>query len=157
MLTTAWATIPMLDRLVTDVMNDVTGTAFGSTGNKNQGTFAPAIDVHANDDEIAFVCDVPGLSEKDLEITLEGGTLTLRGQRSYDGREHDKVWIGRSYGSFTRTFTLPSAVDSEHMTASLADGVLTVRVPKLAQAKPRRIPIGGNGQAKQLEQKPEQK
>jgi HSP20 family protein len=153
MLTTAWTTIPMLDRLLTDVMSDVTGTAFGSTGTRGEGAFAPAIDVHANDDEIAFVCDVPGVAERDLEITLEGGTLTLRGQRSYDGHEHDKVWLGRRYGSFTRTFTLPSGVDGDRMTASLADGVLTVRVPKLAQAKPRRIPIGADRQAKQLEQK----
>ncbi len=83
MLTT-WTTIPMLDRLLTDVMNDVTGTAFG-TKSEHRGSFQPAIDVRANDEEIVFVCDVPGLREEDLDVTLENSTLTLRGQRSYDG------------------------------------------------------------------------
>ncbi len=152
MLTT-WTTIPMLDRLLTDVMNDVTGTAFGTNATNTQGTFQPAIDVRANEDELVFVCDVPGLREEDIELTLENNSLTIRGQRSYHGETHDKVWLGRSYGSFTRSFTLPNVVDGEHMTASLAEGVLTVRVPKLAQAKPRRIQIGGGSAAKQIEQK----
>ena len=63
MLTT-WTTIPMLDRLLTDVMNDVTGTAFGTKAQSLQGAFQPAIDVRANDDEIVLVCYVSGLREK---------------------------------------------------------------------------------------------
>ncbi len=148
----AWTTIPMLDRLLTDVMNDVTGTAFGTTGTKQHTAFQPDIDIRSNDDEIVFLCDVPGLREEDLDVTLENHTLTIRGQRVYDGQENDKVWIGRSYGTFTRSFTLPNIANGEQLEAKLANGVLTVRVPKLAQAKPRRIPIGGSG-TKQIESK----
>ena len=97
--------------------------------------------------------DVPGLREEDLEITLENHILTLRGQRSYDGEARDKVWLGRAYGSFRRSFTLPDVIDAERMTAALASGVLTVRVPKLAKTKPRRIQIGGGNASKQLEEK----
>lgn len=132
---------PMLDRLIDDVMNDVSGTAFGKNG--TQSTYSPAIDVRANDEEIVFACDVPGLKQEDIEVTLENDVLTIKGQRRYQGREQDRVWLGRSYGAFARSFTLPDGVDPEKMSADLADGVLTIRVPKLPKAKPRRIEIGG--------------
>lgn len=142
---------PMLDRLIDDVMNDVSGTAFGRSG--IQSTYAPAIDVRANDEEIVFVCDVPGLRHDDLEVTLESDVLTIKGQRRYHGGEKDRVWLGRSYGAFSRSFTLPEGMDPEKMSADLADGVLTIRVPKHPKAKPRRIEI--NGAAKQLNAKSE--
>lgn len=142
---------PMLDRLIDDVMNDVSGTAFGRTG--TQSNYSPAIDVRANDREIVFACDVPGLKDEDLEVTLESDVLTIKGQRRYQGGEKDRVWLGRSYGAFARSFTLPDGVDPEKMSAELADGVLTIRIPKHPKAMPRRIPIGGG--AKQLEAKNE--
>lgn len=148
---TAWNGFPMLDRLFDDVMNDVTGKAFGTGA--TQSTFNPAIDVRANDDEIVFVCDVPGLKREDLEITLENGVLSLRGQRAYQGDEKDRVLVGRSYGAFANSFTLPDYVDAEHMTADLADGVLTIKLPKLPKAKPRRIEIGAGNGHKQLGEK----
>jgi HSP20 family protein len=144
----AWTAFPMLDRLLDDVMNDVSGTAFGTGATKS--TYAPAIDVRASDDEIVFVCDVPGVSRDDLEITVEGGTLTIKGQRRYEGKGTDRVWLGRSYGAFARSFTLPDLVDADRMTADLADGVLTLRIPKQPKAKPRRIEIGGGSDRKQL-------
>lgn len=148
---TAWSAFPMLDRLFDDVMNGVAGTALGSAG--SQTVYTPAIDVRANDDEIVFVCDVPGLKQEDLDVTLTAGTLTIKGQRRYEGGEKDQVWIGRGYGAFERAFTLPDVVDADHMSAELADGVLTIRVPKKPQAKPRRIQIGGGNGHKQLEGK----
>ncbi len=80
------------------------------------------------------------------------GTLTIKGQRKYEGGDKDQVWLGRAYGAFERSFTLPELVDGERMTADLADGVLTIHVPKKPQAKPRRIQIGGGNGHKQLGQ-----
>jgi HSP20 family protein len=145
---TAWNAFPMPDRLFEDVMDDVTGKAFGTGA--TQSTFNPAIDVRANDDEIVFVCDVPGLKRDDLEITVENGVLSIRGQRPYQGTEKDRVLVGRGYGAFANRFTLPDYVDAERMTAELADGVLTIALPKLPKAKPRRIEIGGGNGHKQL-------
>ena len=152
-MTTAWNAFPMLDRLFDDVMNGVAGTALGTTGNQN--AFSPAIDVRTSADEIVFVCDVPGLKHDDIEVTLESGTLSIKGQRKYEGGDKDQVWLGRAYGAFERSFTLPDLVDGDHMTADLADGVLTIRVPKKPQAKPRRIQIGGGSAHKQLGEKKE--
>jgi len=143
----AWNAFPMLDRLFDDVMNDVTGQAYGTAA---RATFTPAIDVRANEDELVFACDVPGVKRDDLEITIEGGTLTIRGRRQYQGGENERVLLGRSYGAFEKRFTLPDTVDAERMTADLADGVLTVTVPKQPKAKPRRIAIGQAGGPKQL-------
>lgn len=140
----------MLDRLVDDVMNGVAGTAFGTVS--TQSTFSPAIDVRANDDEIVFLCDVPGIKPEDLEVTLEAGTLTIKGQRRYEGSDKDQVLLGRTYGAFEKSFTLPDLVDAENMTADLEDGVLAIHVPKKPQAKPRRIHIN-NGGHKQLGEK----
>ena len=150
---TAWNAFPMLDRLFDDVMNGVALTAFGTAATAR--AYSPAIDVRATADEIVFVCDVPGLKQDDLEVTVESGTLTIKGQRRYEGGEKDQVWLGRSYGAFERSFTLPDLVNVDDMTADLADGVLTIRVPKKPQAKPRRIQIGGADGHKQLAGKTE--
>jgi HSP20 family protein len=143
---TTWNAFPVLDRFLDDVMNGASGTAFGTTA--TQGAFDLAVDVRANEEEIVVLCDVPGLKREELEVTLEAGKLTIKGERRYVGGEKDRVWLGRRYGRFTKVFTLPEHVDAEAMTAELVDGVLTLRVPKKAVARPRRIAIGGapNGQ-----------
>jgi HSP20 family protein len=143
---TAWNAVSTLDRMLDDVM----GTAFGTA--TNWRTFEPAIDVHTNDDEVRFVCDVPGVKQEDLEVTLENHVLTIKGARQFDGKENEQVMLGRAYGTFSRTFTLPDSLDEDNLAANLADGVLTVRIPKQAKAKPRRIQIGGGDGAKQLKE-----
>ena len=148
-MTTAFS-FPMLDRLFDDVMTGVAGTALGAASSVR--SFAPAFDVRANDEEIVFTADVPGIKEQDLEITLDDGVLTVKGQRRYEGNGKDKVWLGRSYGSFSRSFTLPETVDPERLTADLADGVLTIRVAQQPKAKPRKITISPRTSAPQLSQ-----
>jgi HSP20 family protein len=147
MLTT-WNAFAPLDRLIDDVMRDVMGSAFGNAAGRQN--FSPAIDVRANDQEVVFSLDVPGIKKEDLEVLLENGVLTIKGQRRYEYGENEKVWLGRSYGAFTRSFTLPDGLDVERMSAELNDGVLLLRLPKQPQAKPRRIEIAGTSEAKQL-------
>jgi HSP20 family protein len=139
-MSTAWNAFPMLDRLLDDVMTGGSGTSFGTSAPVRG--FTPAIDVRANGEEIVFTADVPGVRREDLDITLEDGVLSIKGQRRYEGNGKEKVWLGRSYGAFERSFTLPDTVDPEHLSADLADGVLTVRVAQLPKAKPRKITIG---------------
>jgi HSP20 family protein len=93
------------------------------------------------------------VKQEDLEITLTNHLLTIKGSRRFDSRENEQVMLGRAYGSFSRSYTLPDALDEEKLAAELADGVLTIRIPKLPQAQPRKIQIGSSaGDAKQLEQ-----
>lgn len=141
-----WTTVSTLDRMLDDVM----GSAFGTA--TNYRNFEPAIDVHASEDEVLFVCDVPGVKQEDLEITLESHVLTIKGTRKFDGSERQQVMLGRPYGAFSRAFTLPDALDEDNLSANLSDGVLTIRIPKHAKAKPRRIQIGGGSEQKQLKE-----
>jgi HSP20 family protein len=133
-----WNAVSTLDRMFDDVMGSAFGTA---TSNR---TFNPAIDVRASDTEVALVCDVPGVKQEDLEITLANHVLTIKGTRRFDTRDNEQVMLGRAYGSFSRSYTLPDALDDEKLAAQLADGVLTIRIPKLPKAQPRKIQIGGS-------------
>jgi HSP20 family protein len=148
-----WNDAPLLDS-IDRVFDDVMRSAFGTRGAAmNAETFQPAVDVRADDDKLVFECDVPGLKDEDLEITLDQQVLTIKGTRKLASTEgKQRVLLGRAYGSFSCSFTLPEGVDAEHMTADLAHGVLTVTVPKLPHAKPRRIAIGGGSKNKQLGQ-----
>lgn len=137
----AWNAVSTLDRMLDDVM----GSAFGAA--MNTRTFHPAIDVRTSDDEVVFLCDVPGVKQEDLELTLENHVLTIKGERKFEANQSEQVVLGRPYGVFNRSFALPDSLDEANLSADLADGVLTIRVPRQATAKPRRIQIsnGSNG------------
>ena len=140
----AWNAVATLDRMLDDVM----GSAFGTAVNTR--TFEPAIDVRTSDSEVVVLCDVPGVKQEDLDVTLENHVLTIKGARKFDSNENEQVMLGRAYGAFSKSFTLPDALDEENLSATLADGVLSIRIPKHAKAKPRRIQIGGGSETKQL-------
>ncbi len=150
---TTYDHIPMLERVFDDVMR----SAFGTATTAAQG-YTPAIDVRADQARVVFHCDLPGVRREDLSLTLEGGVLTIKGQRKYQaGPEGEKVWLGRHYGAFSRSFSLPDGLDEAGLAAELADGVLTITVPKSPRAKPRRIEIRAGAEAKQLDASPEAK
>jgi len=137
MLTT-WDPVRLLDRMVDDVMHGSFGTA------TNTRNYAPDVDVRSSEDSVLFYFDVPGVKKEDIEITLENGVLTVKGSRKFDpGAAKEQLLLGRSYGTFARSFSLPEHMDDEKLTATLTDGVLAVEIPKLQKAKPRRIQIGG--------------
>jgi HSP20 family protein len=135
----AWSAVSTLDRMVDDVMGSAFGTATSSQA------FNPAIDVRASDTEVALVCDVPGVKQEDLEITIADRVLTIKGARHFDRATTEQVMLGRS-----RSYTLPESLDEEKLVAELADGVLTVRIPKAPKAQPRKIQIGVGSDDKQL-------
>jgi len=139
-----WSAVSALDRMVDDVMGSMLGTA------ETPRAFTPAVDVRANDNEVIFVCDVPGVKEADLEVTIENRVLTIKGARKFEGSENEQIVLGRTYGNFERAFRLPEGLDDEHIAAKLSDGVLEVRIPKLPVAKPRRIEVFGGSKSKQL-------
>lgn len=114
------------------------------------GIFVPDVDVKETPSAFVFKADVPGMKEKDIEVSLTGNRLTLSGKREEEKREEKETYFAteRTYGSFTRSFTLPAGTDPEHVAADLKDGVLTVTVPKTADVQPRKIPVGERPQAK---------
>lgn len=143
---TAWDAVSTLDRMFDDVMGSMVGTA------TSPRPFDPTIDVRANDNEIVFVCDVPGVKQEDLEVTIENHVLSIKGTRRFESKDNEQVMLGRAYGQFNRAYTLPDYVDDANLTANLADGVLTIRIPKHPKAKPRKIQIGNGTESKQLKE-----
>ena len=131
---------------VSTLFDDMMGSTLGAATNSR--TFTPDIDVRATDEELLVVCDVPGVKQEDLDVTLHEHVLTIKGARKFDSAPGQQVVIGRSYGSFTRSFTLPSSLDEEKLSADLADGVLTIRIPKSPKAKPMKVQIGTKQLAK---------
>jgi HSP20 family protein len=105
--------------------------------------FAPAFEVKETKDSFVFKADVPGVKEQDLEVTTAGNLLTVTGKRESEKEEREDNFYAyeRSYGSFTRSFTLPQHADIEHVHADLKSGELTIVIPKAAAAVAKRVPI----------------
>lgn len=103
--------------------------------------FNPAFEVAENKDAYVFKADLPGVKEEDIEITHTGNRLTIVGKRDAEKEDKTETFYAyeRSYGTFTRLFTLPEGIDVEHIHADLKDGVLTLVVPKRPESKPRKI------------------
>ena len=105
--------------------------------------FAPPVDVYEDEHNITLKIEVPGIDEKDIDVSIENNTLTVRGQRKFekDEKEENFQRVERMYGSFTRSFTLPNTVDTEQISAHYDKGVLKVRLGKRAEAKPKQIKV----------------
>ena len=135
-----WDPVRLFDRRVDDVMHNSLGTA------TNARTYAPDVDVRSSGDRVLFFFDVPGVKKEDVDITLENGVLTVKGSRKFEPTgAKEQLLLGRSYGTFSRSFSLPEHLDEEKLSAKLVDGVLAIEIPKLQKAQPRRIAINGAG------------
>lgn len=98
---------------------------------------APAVDVTEDDKAYKITAELPGIEEKNIEVTVSGDMLTLKGEKRYEKEEKDKnrYMSERAYGSFQRSFLLPEGVDRDKIAADLAKGVLTITLPKTAEAQ----------------------
>jgi HSP20 family protein len=105
--------------------------------------YAPAFEIKETKDSFLFKADVPGVKEQDIEVTSTGNRLTVSGKRESEKEEKDDNYYAfeRSYGSFTRSFTLPEQADTGHIQAELKNGELTIAIPKTPAAVAKRIPV----------------
>jgi HSP20 family protein len=105
--------------------------------------FAPPVDVYEDEHHISLKIEVPGIDEKDINVSIENNTLTVRGERRFEKDEKEENFhrVERMYGSFTRSFTLPNTVDPEQVSAHYEKGVLKIRLAKKAEAKPKLIKV----------------
>jgi HSP20 family protein len=108
-------------------------------------TWAPPVDIYETDDALILKAELPGVSKDDVSIEIHQNTLILRGQRKHDAEVKEEQYhrIERAYGTFQRSFMLPTLVDQEHVQATYHDGVLELRLPKSEAAKPKRVAITG--------------
>src|SRR6476646_224033 len=132
--------------------------AFGDEGIA-RGAWAPSVDIYENKDQIVLEAELPGMQQEDFDLTIENNVITLRGERRFEKTEESDNYhrVERSYGTFTRSFTLPQTVSADEAKAEYNNGVLRVTLPKREEAKSRRIQVTGESAAstKKIETKTE--
>src|SRR5205814_5973016 len=106
-------------------------------------TWSPAVDIFETEGEIVVKAELPGMDRKDITLHLENNVLTLKGERRFEKETKDENYhrIERSYGAFSRSFSIPATVDDENIRAEYKDGVLNIVLPKKEQARPKQIKI----------------
>ena len=117
-------------------------------------SFAPPLDVYEDEHHIILKIEVPGIDEKDIDVRIENTALIVHGERKFEKEEKEENFrrVERQYGSFTRSFTLPSSVDPAQVSADYEKGVLKIKLAKKAEAKPKQIKVNV-GSEKTLEAK----
>jgi HSP20 family protein len=126
-----------------DRMNKMFNDAFDKTSLPGQGDWLPPVDIYETEDEIVMISELPGLEEKDMDIQVSEGVLTLKGEKKYPvDREGDNYYrLERAYGKFQRSFAVPNTVDFESIKANLKDGVLKITLQKRTEIKPTVIKV----------------
>lgn len=144
MTTVRWTANPEMKNLqsqINRILEPFARVAFGDE-DLVSGTWVPPVDVAEAQDKILVRAEVPGMRQEDISIEFENGLLTLRGERKLE-KNDGVTWhrVERTYGNFSRSFTLPRTVDAERITANYRDGILEITVPKREEAKPKQIKI----------------
>jgi HSP20 family protein len=105
--------------------------------------WTPAVDIYETENELVLKADLPDVDPQNVDVRVENQTLTVSGGRKFESEKSEKGFhrIERSYGNFTRSFTVPNTFDTGNVAASFKNGVLTVKLPKKEAAKPRQIKI----------------
>lgn len=106
-------------------------------------TWAPAVDIYETENELVVKADLPEVSENDLDVRIENNTLTIRGERKFEKKveEENYLRVERTYGSFSRSFSMPNTLNTEAIKAEYKNGVLTVELPKRAESKPKQVKV----------------
>jgi len=128
-----------MDRL----FSDVPGRGWPREEGLTAGAWLPPVDVYETNDSIIMKAELPGLTENDVDISVEGNILTLKGERQREKEVEEKNYYRaeRTFGAFTRTFNLPPTVDAGRIGASFSHGVLQLTLPKREETKPRQIKV----------------
>ena len=115
----------------------------GDQSNVVTSNWTPAVDIKEESDRYVLEADIPGVNPKDIEVTMDNGVLTIKGERKHEAQQESNGYkrVERSYGSFYRRFSLPDSADPEGITAKGKDGVLEVTIPKHEKVQPRKITV----------------
>lgn len=110
---------------------------------RTEATYTPAVNIHEDDKAYAVSVELPGLTKEAVDIEIDAGVLTLKGEKKFESEKNEKGFhlVERRYGKFTRRFSLPDTVDTEGVQASMQDGILTVTLPKVEAPKPKKIAV----------------
>jgi HSP20 family protein len=139
-----WNPFREVSTLQQDMNKLLEGFTSRLTPTETNAVWSPVVDIYEDEGNYVFKVELPGLTKEDIELSLENRTLTLRGERKMekDVKEEDYHLIERSYGRFVRSFTLPTFVEQDKISADFKEGILEVVLPKAEEVKPKLIAIG---------------
>jgi HSP20 family protein len=140
---TRWEPFRGLNTLQDQVNRLLEDSIRGAGANSSLTAWAPAVDIYETESELVVTADLPGINEKDLDVRVENNMLTIRGERKLEKtvNEDNMLRVERAYGSFSRSFSLPNTVNTEAIKADYRDGVLTVKMPKREESKPKQVKV----------------
>lgn len=135
--------IPGLQREMNRLFDGMLSRPSGFDSGETLSDWAPRVDVIEHDDSFTIRADLPGLKREDIHVNVEKNTLSISGERSRESEQSGDRWYRseRSYGSFKRVFSLPATVEPDKVGAEYKGGVLTVSLPKAAEARPRMVDV----------------
>jgi len=135
--------VAVLQNRLNSIFQDFARPEEATTESLAAGNFVPAVDVYEDAQKLVLKLEVPGIRREDLDIKVEGRTLIVKGERKFESDEKEENFhrIERRYGSFMRSFTLPSSVNTDEISATSQDGVLTISLAKKPEAKPKQIAV----------------
>lgn len=123
----------------------------GRSAESEMGTWAPAVDIYETEQELVLKADLPEVNQQEIDIRIENNTLTIRGERKFHNEvgQDNYLRVERAYGPFSRSFSLPNTLNAEAIKADYQNGVLSIRMPKREESRPKqiRIGVGSNGRA----------
>lgn len=123
----------------------------GRSAESEMGTWAPAVDIYETEQELVLKVDLPEVDQQEIDIRIEKNMLTIRGERKFHNEvsQDNYLRVERAYGPFSRSFSLPNTINTEAIKADYQNGVLSIRMPKREESRPKqiRIGIGSNGHA----------
>lgn len=136
-----WDPLRELATMEVDRLNHMFSNFYGEGFTRG---WVPAVDIYeGNDHELVIKAELPDMKREDITVTFENSVLTLKGERKTEEIARERFQrLERFHGTFTRSFTLPATVDAANISATYKDGVLTVRLPQRAEAKPKQIVVG---------------
>jgi len=140
---TRWDTYGGLSGLQEQVNRLFESTFPRRSDNSALTTWAPAVDIYETENELVVKADLPDVSEKDLDVRVENNMLSIRGERKFEKKveEENYLRVERTYGAFSRSFSLPNTISTEAIKADYKNGVLTVTLPKRAESKPKQVKV----------------
>lgn len=125
------------------LFEDAVSTARSEEKDMISSNWAPAVDIYEDENQLVLTAEIPGISEKDVEIKVEDNTLSIHGERKLEKETKEENYhrIERAYGSFFRSFTLPNHIDQDKIQAEHENGVLKITMPKKPELQPRKVKI----------------
>ena len=133
----------VLQNQMNRLFEDALGTWLGESNGGGNTNWVPPADIYENDNDLIVRAELPGVDPKMVDVRVENNVLTIRGERPFEQKVQKENYhrLERSYGTFSRSFTLPATIDADKIRAEYRDGILNLTLPKSEKAKPKRIQI----------------